>query len=44
FMLWEKQHTVLQRMSLEWLQHVTALGQTNGEIAADKDGAITKAR
>ncbi|GAC1344986.1 MAG: hypothetical protein NVSMB18_23760 [Acetobacteraceae bacterium] len=43
FMVWEKQHTALQRMSLEWLQHGTALGQTEGEIAADKDGVITKA-
>ena len=43
FMVWEKQHTVLQRMSLEWLQHGTALGQSTGEIVADKDGAVSKA-
>ncbi len=43
FMVWEKQHMALQRMSLEWLQRGTALGQSSGEIAADKHGVIARA-
>ncbi|MDT7950035.1 MAG: alpha/beta fold hydrolase [Acetobacteraceae bacterium] len=42
FMVWEKQHVALQRMSLEWLQKGTALGQTSGEIQADAAGIINK--
>jgi hypothetical protein len=41
-MVWEKQHSVLQNMSLEWLQKGTALGQKSGEISADKAGVITR--
>ncbi len=44
FMVWEKQHIALQNMSLEWLQHGTALGQTSGEIEADKNGVIKRTR
>lgn len=43
FMVWEKQHTALQRMSLEWLQRGTAMGQSRGEIAADAKGVIARA-
>jgi pimeloyl-ACP methyl ester carboxylesterase len=41
FMVWEKQHLVLQRMTQEWLEHGTALGRSTGELEADKDGTVT---
>ena len=41
FMVWEKQHVALQRMTQEWLEHGTALGRSTGELDADKDGQIT---
>ena len=41
FMVWEKQHEVLQRVSQEWLENGTALGQTSGELNADKDGKVS---
>ncbi len=44
FIVWEKEHTVLQRMSLEWLQHGTAAGQSRGKIAADQDGNVTRTK
>jgi pimeloyl-ACP methyl ester carboxylesterase len=44
FMVWEKQHLALQRMTQEWLEHGTALGQSTGELEADKDGKITSVR
>lgn len=44
FMVWEKQHLVLQHMTQEWLEHGTALGQSSGELEADKDGNVTSVR
>lgn len=42
-MVWDKQHSALQRMSLEWLQDGTALGRDSGELEADREGNVTAA-
>jgi pimeloyl-ACP methyl ester carboxylesterase len=37
---WEKQHRVLKRASLEWLEKGTLAGQSQGIFRADADGNI----
>jgi pimeloyl-ACP methyl ester carboxylesterase len=37
---WEKQHRVLKRASLEWLEKGTLVGQRQGMFRADVDGSI----
>jgi pimeloyl-ACP methyl ester carboxylesterase len=40
YMSWEKQHRVLKRASLEWLEKGTLAGQSQGIFRADADGNI----
>lgn len=42
FMIWEKQHAVLQRASLEWLSAGQIRGTTRGEFAVDNNGDFKK--
>jgi pimeloyl-ACP methyl ester carboxylesterase len=42
FAVWEKQHTVLQKASLDWLLHSSIKGVKLGKMRADKDGKIHK--
>jgi pimeloyl-ACP methyl ester carboxylesterase len=39
---WEKQHRMLKRASLEWLEKGTLVGQRQGIFRADADGNITR--
>jgi pimeloyl-ACP methyl ester carboxylesterase len=43
FAVWEAQHRVLQRASLEWLRSTTLNGQGTGTFRADEAGRITAA-
>ena len=40
FVGWEKQHRVLKRASLEWLEKGTLEGRTRGTFRADAEGRI----
>lgn len=42
FMLWEKQHTVLQNISLQFLRDGKVDGASRGAFAADADGKLTR--
>ena len=42
FMVWEKQHSVLHRASLECLSKGQIQGATRGEFAVDYDGNFKK--
>lgn len=42
FMVWEKQHSVLHRASLEWLSKGQIRGATRGEFAVDYAGDFKK--
>ncbi|MFL6015271.1 MAG: alpha/beta fold hydrolase [Gaiellaceae bacterium] len=41
-MVWEKQHTVLQTASLEWLLHGTFAGETSGIFGVDANGVASR--
>jgi pimeloyl-ACP methyl ester carboxylesterase len=40
-MVWERQHTVLQAASVEWLSEGTFAGQTSGVFGVDGAGVVT---
>ncbi len=42
FMVWEKQHTLLQRLSLEWLSTGKIAGASHGMFAADANGKLSE--
>ena len=42
YMIWETQHEILLRTSLEWLQKGTFNGQANGRFAVSKDGQVLR--
>jgi pimeloyl-ACP methyl ester carboxylesterase len=44
FVGWEKQHRVLKRASLEWLESGMLAGSRRGNYRADPEGAITEAK
>jgi pimeloyl-ACP methyl ester carboxylesterase len=44
FVGWEKQHRVLKRASLEWLESGTLAGSRRGNYRADPDGTIAPAK
>ena len=44
FVGWEKQHRVLKRASLEWLESGTLAGSRHGNYRADPDGTIAPAK
>jgi hypothetical protein len=44
FVVWEKQHRVLKRASLEWLESGALAGSRRGDYRADADGNIAQAR
>ena len=44
FTVWEKQHRVLKRASLEWLQSTTINGASTGIFRADEEGRIAPAK
>lgn len=44
FVVWEKQHRVLKRASLEWLESGALAGSRRGNYRADPDGTIAQVK
>jgi pimeloyl-ACP methyl ester carboxylesterase len=42
FMLWEKQHRILQQASFDWLTKGAVSGNSKGEISVNPDGQYTR--
>ncbi len=40
FMLWERQHEVLHRLSAEWLRHGSLRGVSEGVFSVDAEGEL----
>ena len=40
YLVWEKQHMILLRASIEWLRHGTCHGQDTGSFAVDTSGNV----